>query len=190
MKNWRKLAALCMIGALVFAFAACTTTPDKGNTEPATEPSTEPTGDSTGLETGAPLVDPETYKDFVGTWYADGSSAGYRINITDKATWQFTDASQETIFSGGLMVNEDNQSITLYDPDGVQALDITMDEAGKIYVEVYVESLMDTLSTNYFLNEITNDNQDFVPVGDDDVEVIVPSDDSIVDGTGSEDAAG
>lgn len=187
MKIWRMLAVLCMIGALVFTFAACGTAP----TEPSTEPSTEATDatDATGEESQVPLVDPETFKDFVGTWYADGSSASYRIIIKEDATWAFTDASEETLLSGGLMVNEDNVAVTLYDPDGVQSLDLKFEEAGKLYAEIYVESLMDSLNTNYFLNEITNSNSDFVPVDEGDTAVISPTEDVSVEEAPAADTA-
>lgn len=176
MKIWRMLAALCLIGALVLTFVACGTTP-----EPSTEPTTgtaDNATDATGDESQIPLVDPETFKDFVGTWYADGSSAGYRIIIKEDATWTFTDASEVTMFSGGLMVNEDNKSITLYDPDGVQSLDIKLDDAGKIYVDFYLESLMDTLNTNHFLNKITNNEANYTPFGEDDSAIVSPTEDA------------
>lgn len=188
MKIWRMLAAICMISALVFTFAACG---GNGATETPTTEATDATTDATEdvLLESKPLVDPETFKSFIGTWYADGSSAGYRIIIQEDATWDFTDASQETIFGGSLYVNEDDTAITLYDPDGVQALDLKLEEAGKVYVEIYMESLMDSLSTNYFLNEITNDNADYAPLGDEDTSVVEPSEEHTSDEVTTEEPA-
>ena len=163
MKILRMLAAICMIGAMVFTFAACGGT---GATEaPTTEATEAPTTEAT--EEYVPTIPVATFKAFVGTWYADGSSANYRILINEDATWSFIDPSGDVLFGGSLYVNEENVSITLYDPDGIQCLDLKLEEAGKVYVEIYMESLMDSLSTNYFLNEITNNNADYAPIEED-----------------------
>ena len=163
MKILRMLAAICMIGAMVFTFAACGGT---GATEaPTTEATEAPTTEAT--EEYVPTIPVATFKAFVGTWYADGSSANYRILINEDATWSFIDPSGDVLFGGSLYVNEENVSITLYDPDGIQCLDLKLEEAGKVYVEIYMESLMDSLSTNYFLNEITNNEAISTPIEDD-----------------------
>ena len=178
MKLWRILAVLCMVVALVFTFAACGTAPAQTPTNEPTAEATEGT-EGTGDELEKIAVDPETFKAFIGTWYADGSSASYRITIKEDATWTFSDAKEETVLSGNLLVSEENVSINLYDPDGVQALDIKLEEEGKLYVEIYMENLMDTLSTNYFLNKITNDNADSTTITDGDVEQIIGTEEAV-----------
>lgn len=177
MKLWRILAVLCMVVALVFTFAACGTAPAQ---TPTTEPTTEGTEgtEGTGDDLEKPTAEPETFKVFIGTWYADGSSASYRIVIEEDATWAFTNAKEEIILSGNLIVAEENAAINLYDPDGVQALDIKLEEEGKLYVEIYMENMMDTLSTNYFLNKITNDNTDSIVI-DGDAEQVIGTEEAV-----------
>ncbi len=174
MKLWRILAVLCVVVALVFTFAACGTAPAQ---TPTTEPTTEGT-EGIGDNLEKPTAEPETFKAFIGTWYADGSSASYRITIKEDATWAFTDAKEELILSGNLIVAEENAAVNLYDPDGVEALDIKLEEEGKLYVEIYMENMMDTLSTNYFLNKITNDNAD-TSVIDGDSEQIISTEEAV-----------
>ena len=160
MKTWRMLAALCMIGALVFSFAACGAAPTEPTTEP-TEATAEATADAT--EETEPLVDPATFKDFITTWYADGSSASYKIVIKKDATWSFTNPQGESTMAGFVAVVEDNQAVSLCDPDGVQIFDMKMEEAGKAYVETYGDGLSDLLTSCHFLSKVTNSDAAYVP---------------------------
>lgn len=178
MKIWRMLAALCMISALVFCFAACGAAPAQPSTEP-TDETVDATTDAT--EETEPLVDPETFKDFIGTWYADGSSASYRIVIKKDATWSFQSPSEEALMSGTVFVNVNNKAITLYDPEGSQAFDIKLEEAGTLYAEVYTESVMEMLTTNYFLNEVTNSEPAYTPFNENDSVVDMPVEEAPTD---------
>lgn len=162
MKNWRKLAALILAGIMAFAFAACAQDPEP--TEAKKPAETEAPTEEVEVETPSLTVDPETFKEYIGTWYADGSSASYRIDIKEDATWTLTNPSAEIASSGTLRVNEDEEMLELYDPDGSLAITITTEEAGTIHVDIMLESLTDTLSTNTFLNKITNDISDAPPV--------------------------
>lgn len=169
MKNWRKLAALCLAGIMVFALVACTqeeeNTPDKTEPQGTTDNTpSAPTGEGESVNNGLLVIDPETYKEFIGTWYADGSSASYRINVKDDSTWELTDAAGEVACSGSLRMNEEEELLEMYDPDGSLAITIAMEEDGVIHADIMVESLTDTLSTNYFYNKITNDISDAPPV--------------------------
>lgn len=170
MKIWRMLAALCMIGALVFCFAACGTAP----VEPSTEPTETVDATTDATEETEPLVDPETFKDFIGTWYADGSSASYRIVIKKDASWSFQSAAEEILLSGTVFVNEDNKAVTLYDPEGSQAFDIKLEDAGTLYTEIYAESVMEMLTSSYFLNEVTNSEPAYTPFDENDSIVDIP----------------
>lgn len=164
MKNWRKLAALCLAGIMVFALAACTQedeTPGTTDSQSSTDTPSASTGDgSSVVETPLNYVDPETYQEYIGVWYADGSSAGYRINIKDTGTWELTDAAEEIISSGGLRVNQEENILEMYDPDGSLAITVALEEEGVLHADVMVEFLTDTLSTNYFYNKITNNISD------------------------------
>ena len=153
MKNWRMLIAICMICALVFCFAACGAAPAQPTTEATTVATEAPTAE-TEYEYE---VDPATFKDFIGTWYADGSSASYSIVINENALWTLLDPAKGTAMSGHLNVSEDNKLITLFDPDGIQVMDLKIEAAGKVYVEIYAESLQEVLATNHFLSTVTND---------------------------------
>lgn len=165
MKNWRKLAAIVLAGIMVFALAACTTAPEKeAETEPTKEV-TPPTGEGTSVnESLVTIVDPETYKEFIGTWYADGSSASYRLNVKDTGTWELVDAAGDIASSGSLRYNSEDEMLEMYDPDGSIAITAAIEEDGVIHCEIMMESLADTLSTNYFYNKITNDISDAPPM--------------------------
>ena len=166
MKIWRILAALCMIGALVFCFAACGTAP--------AEPTIEPTEATDATDETAPLVDPETFKDFIGTWYADGSSASYRIIIKQDATWSLLDSAEEALLVGTVDVTADNKAVSLYDFEGSQAFDLQLEDAGKLHVEVYADSMIDMLTSNTFLSEVTNSESPHTPFNEGDSVVDVP----------------
>ena len=180
MKNWRKLVALFLAGILVFAFAACAQETEEEPKE--TEKPTEATEEAPETDIEAPVltVDPETFKDYIGTWYADGSSASYRIVIKEDATWTLTDAAEEIICSGTLRVNDDEELLELYDPDGSLAVAISLEDAGVLHVDIMLESLTDTLSTNTFLNKITNDISDAPPTDIEDSSSNVGVDDEVV----------
>lgn len=171
MKFWRMLAALCLIGALVFTFAACGAAPAEPTTEP-TDATVDAAADAT--EETEPLVDPETFKDFITTWYADGSSASYKIIVKKDATWTFNDATGEAVMSGIVVVLEDNKNISLCDPDGVQVFDVKLEEAGKAYVETYGDSLSDLLTSSYFLSKVTNSDAAYVPFTEEENTMDVP----------------
>lgn len=180
MKNWRKLAALILAGIMAFALVACGQEPEE---EPKkTEKPTESTDEAPEVDVEAPIltIDPETFKEYIGTWYADGSSASYRIIVKEEATWQLTDASEEVISSGTLRVNEDEEVLEMYDPDGSLAITMSLEEEGVLHVDIMLESLTDTLSTNTFLNKITNDISDAPPVDIDDTSSSIGSEDEIV----------
>ena len=148
MKTLKMLAVICVIGALVFTFAACGNT-----TEPTTEPTVETTEATEATEYTIPV---ETFQAFIGTWYADGSSAGNRIVVNENAAWEMRDADGTTQYSGNLVVTEKNVSATLYDPDGVQVMDIKIEQDGSLTAEFYVDVLTENLVTNKFLNVVTN----------------------------------
>lgn len=171
MKIWRMLAALCMIGALVFSFAACGAAP----TEPTTAP-TDATADAAADATGEtePLVDPETFKEFITTWYADGSPASYKITVKKDATWNFINPNNETMVSGIVVVMEDNKAISLCDADGVQIFDVKLEEAGKLYVETYGDGLSDLLTSSYFLSKVTNSEGPYVPFSEEEQPLEAP----------------
>lgn len=175
MKTWRMLAALCLIGALVFTFAACGAAPAEPTAEP-TDATVDATADAT--EETEPLVDPETFKDFITTWYADGSSASYKIIVKKDATWTFTDANGEELVSGIVVVIEDNQAVSLCDPDGVQIFDAKLEEAGKVYVETYGDSLSELLTSSYFLNKVTNSEAAYVPFTEEENAAEIPAEES------------
>lgn len=166
MKHWRQLAAIVMAGIMVFALAACNLASQETKaTEPApTEKVEMPTGDNVqNIESTLPVIDPETYREFITTWYADGSSASYRLNIKDNGTWDLTDASAEVVASGTLRVNEEDQVLEMYDPDGSPAITATLEKEDTIYVEIMLDTLSDSITTNVFLNKITNDISDVPP---------------------------
>ena len=190
MNTWRKFAAIALAGIMAFALVACTTAPAA---EPETEPTKDavaPTGEGSAVvDALAPTVDPETFKEYINTWYADGSSAGYRLLIKEAGTWELTDPAGEVAASGSLRFNDEDQMLEMYDPDGSVAITATIEEDGVIHCEIMLESLSDTLSTNYFYNKITNDISDAPPVdvensfqtGSED-EIAPPSEDSAVTG--------
>ena len=170
MKIWRILVALCMIGVLVFCFAACGTAP--------AEATIEPTDATDATDETEPLVDPDTFKDFIGTWYADGSSASYRIIIKKDATWTLLDSAEEALLVGTVDVTADNKAISLYDSEGSQAFDLQLEDAGKLHVEVYAESLIDMLTSNTFLSEVTNSESPHTPFNEGDSVVDVPAEET------------
>ena len=175
MKNWRMLTAICMICALVLCFAACGAAPAQPTTQATTEATEAPTAE-TEYEYE---VDPATFKDFIGSWYADGSSASYRIIIGEDANWTLLNSAQEAAMSGHLNVAENNVMITLFDPEGIQVMELKLEEAGKVYVEIYAESLQEVLATNHFLNTITNSIPNATDVPEDsDTTYTEPADDS------------
>jgi len=178
MKNWKKLVALFLAGIMVFAFAACAQDPEPTEAEKPTE--TEAPTEKPKVEAPILTIDPETFKDYIGTWYADGSSASYRIVIKEDATWALTDASEEIICSGTLRVNEEEEMLELYDPDGSLAVTTSIEEAGVLHVDIMLESLTDTLSTNTFLNKITNDISDAPPTDIEDSSSNIGADEEIV----------
>lgn len=186
MKHWRKLAALVMAGIMIFALAACTQDePAPSETQAPTETDTAPEDVSTptgeGDESTSALVsnvDPETFKEFIGTWYADGSSAGYRILIEEDGTWTMSDLDEEVACSGTLRMNEDDECLELYDPDGGLAISLTMQEEGTVHAEILLESLNDSLSTNVFINKITNNISDAPPSDSEDTSNSAPEEDA------------
>lgn len=180
MKNWRKLAALILAGIMAFALVACAQEPEEEPKE--TEKPTETTEDAPEAEVTDPIltVDPETFKEYIGTWYADGSSASYRIIIKEDAVWQLTDASEEIISSGTLRVNEDEEVLEMYDPDGSLAITVALEDEGTLHVDIMLESLTDTLSTNTFLNKITNDVSDAPPTDIEDTSSGVGTNEEVV----------
>ena len=170
MKHWKKLAALALAGMMVFAFAACAQAKETATTE-ATEKAepVAPTGEGTQVtESLVPTIDPETYKEYIGTWYADGSSASYRINVKDDGTWDVLNGSGEVAASGTLRVNETDETLEMYDPDGSLAMTVQLVSSGEMHVDVMLESLFDSMTTTTFLNVITNDVSDAPPTISDD----------------------
>ena len=159
MTYMKKLLAIILAGLMVFAMAACAAEPTE--TEPTeTEPrkeSTAPTAEDTDTnEYMTNTVDPETYKEYIGIWYADGSSSSYRLNITDTSTWELTNVSNEVIISGSLQPNDENQVLELYDADSNHAISATIDAEGTLHIQIKLESLFDTLTVRSFHKEITN----------------------------------
>ena len=190
MKHWRQLAAIVLAGAMVFALAACGLTAKE---TPATEPTpTEdvqaPTGEGTIItESMLPVIDPETYRPFIYTWYADGSSASYKLNIKDDGTWELVDSIGEVAASGSLRMNDEDGILEMYDPDGSLAISATLEKEDTILIELMLESLSDSLNTNIFLNVITNNTSDAPPADveeehsttiDEETGAVPPMDDS------------
>jgi len=192
MKHWKKLAALALAGMMVFAFAACAEAKETETTKATEEAEpVAPTGEGTqAVESLLPNIDPETYKEYIGTWYADGSSASYRINVKDDGTWDVTNAAGEVAASGTLRVNEEEETLEMYDPDGSLALTVHLVAEGELQVDIMLESLFDSMSTTTFLNKITNDISDAPPadieesgesgITDDETVVLPPADDEVV----------
>lgn len=182
MKQWKKLAALALAGIMAFALAACVEAKETTATEATEKTDTvAPTGEGvTSIDALRPDIDPETYREYIGTWYADGSSASYRINVKDDGTWEVLDGSGEIVASGALRVNDDEELLELYDPDGSLAITIAIEEEGVLHVDIMLESLADSLSTNTFLNKITNDISD-TPITDiEDTSSDVSSEEEVV----------
>ena len=167
MKQWKKLAALALAGIMVLAMTACVQTKETETKAPETTEKAEPvapTGEGTSVnETLLPNVDPETYKEYIGTWYADGSSASYRIIVKDDGTWELHNGNSEIVASGTLRMNEEEELLEMYDPDGSLALSMQVIADGEVQVDVMMESLFDSMSTTSFLNVITNDISDAHP---------------------------
>ena len=165
MKHWKKLAALALAGLMVFAFAACAQAKETATTQATEEADpVAPTGEGTQVnESLVPTIDPETYKEYIGIWYADGSSASYRINVKDDGTWDVTNGAGDIVASGTLRVNEEEESLEMYDPDGSLALTVKLVAEGEIQVDVMLESLFDSMTTTTFLNKVTNDVSDAPP---------------------------
>jgi len=185
MKHWRKLAALCLVGIMIFALAACDTAKEDDTkpteTQTPTEKPSAPTGEGISVnENLISTIDPETYKEYIGTWYADGSSAGYRINVTDQGTWNMSDANGEVACSGSLRVNEEDEVLEMYDPDGSLAITVSIVSEGTLHADIMIESLTDSLNTNTFLNKITNDISDAPPVDVDDSGSLGAEEDVVV----------
>lgn len=155
MKIWRILTVICLISALVLCFAACGASNTEATTGAAVE-TIDATTEAADAET-EPLVDPATFKDFTGNWYANGSSASYTLIIYENATWTLINTNGDAVYSGNLSVTDNNKAITLYDPDSIQVMDLKLEEAGKLFVEVYAESLQEELTATHFLNTVTND---------------------------------
>ena len=156
----KKLIALLMVLVLAVSFAACTTEP--AETDPV---ETEPTE---ATEYTRETLDPASYKEFIGTWYADGSSAGYRIDIQEGDIWACVDPNKEVTMSGILTLGDEPGTIVLYDNEGGQALLLTLEEANKVYADIISDTLIETLETTVFYNEITNNSA----VGDDPVDYV------------------
>ena len=167
MKQWKKLAALALAGIMVLAMTACAQTKETETKAPETTEKAEPvapTGEGTSVnETLLTNVDPETYKEYIGTWYADGSSASYRIIVKDDGIWELHNGNAEIVASGTLRMNEEEELLEMYDPDGSLALSMQIVANGEVQVDVMMESLFDSMSTTSFLNVITNDISDAHP---------------------------
>lgn len=146
----KKLIALLMVLALAVSFAACTAQP--AETEPVETEATEPT------EYVRETLDPASYKDFLGSWYADGSSAGYRINVKEGDLWECIDPNGEVVMSGILTLGDEANTIVLFDNEGNQALQLILEAANTAYADITSDALTETLETTVFHNEVTNNN--------------------------------
>lgn len=194
MKHWRQLAAIILAGIMVFALAACNLAPKATEATPApTEEVEAPTGEGVqNADSLVPVVDPETYREFIYTWYADGSSASYKLNIKDDGTWEMLDAAKEVTASGTLRMNEEDQILEMYDPDGSLAISATLEKEDTMHVDIMMEALTDALNTNVFLNKITNDISDAPPTDmeagdnhtalDEETTVAPPAEEEPIDG--------
>lgn len=194
MKHWRKLAALCLVGIMVFALAACAATKEDdtkpADTQTSTETPSAPTGEGISVnENLVSTIDPETYKEYIGTWYADGSSASYRINVTDQGTWNLSSANGEVVCSGSLRIDEEEEVLEMYDPDGSLAITVSIVADGTLHADIMIDSLIDSLSTNTFLNQITNDVSNAPATDVDDSTSVDSSEDVIVSSPTEDDIA-
>ena len=120
---------------------------------------------------GLPIVDKTPYLPSIGTWYADGSSAAHRFVLNDDLIWQYTNPQGDSLLSGNFLISDDG--LQLYDPEGVLAVVMILESEKEVYVEVYMDTLLDSLSTYTFLNEITNSEAEFTPVTGDDIDSVV-----------------
>lgn len=179
MKLWKQWAALVIAVLMVCMAVACTpaeqTDPSENQTVPNTQATTEATTPATSEATEAsdatePTIDLTPYKGYLGTWYADGSSAGYRFILSEDLTWEYALANEESVFGGNFIMGE--SCLNMYDPDGSLAVTLTLEEEGKLYAEIYTDSLMDMLSTAYFFNTVTSTSSDYIPVVDDTLDTI------------------
>ena len=122
-------------------------------------------------QNGIAIVDKTPYQPYFGTWYANGSSAAHRFILTEDLLWQYADANNEALLSGNFLIFDDG--LQLYDPEGVLAVVMTLESEKEVCVEVYMDTLLDNLSTYNFLNEITNSEAEQAPINGEDLETIV-----------------
>ena len=117
----------------------------------------------TGItQEGIAIVDLTPYTPYFGTWYADGSSAATRFEISDDLTWKFIDASGSSILSGNVRISE--EGLQLYDPEGILAVVMTPETEGEVYTEVYMDTLMDYMTSYSYLNAVTNNEAPQAPL--------------------------
>ena len=91
---------------------------------------------------------------YLGTWYANGSSAAHRFILADDRTWEYQTPAGETLLTGNYMIAE--EGLQLFDPEGVLAVVMSLESEKEVYVEVYMDTLLESMSTFSFFNEITN----------------------------------
>ena len=120
---------------------------------------------------GLPIVDKTPYLPYIGTWYADGSSSAHRFVLNDDLIWQYTNPQGDSLLSGNFLISDDG--LQLYDPEGVLAVVMILESEKEVYVEVYMDTLLDSLSTYTFLNEITNSEAEFTPITGEEIDSVV-----------------
>ena len=120
---------------------------------------------------GLPIVDKTPYMPYFGTWYADGSSAAHRFVLSEDLTWQYANPKGESLFSGNYLIAE--EGLQLYDPEGVLAVVMILESEKEVYVEVYMDTMLDMLSTYTFTSNVTNDEPEYSPITGEEIDSVV-----------------
>ena len=120
---------------------------------------------------GLPIVDMTPYLSYLGTWYANGSSAAHRLVLADDRTWQYQTPAGEVLLSGNFLISDDG--LQLFDPEGVLAIVMTLESQKEVYLEVYMDTLLESMSTFNFFNEVTNSEPEHSAIVGDNTDVVV-----------------
>ena len=178
MKNWKRYLALLTALLLAVVFVACA---------PAEEDPTDPPAEQTQTPTEAPTAAPteetepveETtaakadYSAYMGNWY----SGSVTLVIKEEEKWSMLQAD-EVFLAGHLIVGE--ETVSLYDMEGMEVAVLSLEEDGTVYAELYAEEMYSRINDFTF----TRTQSDYTDVIVDD-----SGDGGLVDGgTGSAEA--
>ena len=112
---------------------------------------------------GMPIVDKTPYVPYMGTWYANGSSAAHRFVLNEDLTWQFAKPDGSGVMGGNYLIAE--EGLQLYDNEGILAVVMTLETEKEVYIEIYTDELMD-ITAYTFINEVTNNEAEHTDVED------------------------